>query len=89
MVTLGIIEELHDTINWPADAVERREIAMGFSALGGIHRMPNVAGALDGTLIEIAMPSGDEDSFIVSRGRGKKFHAINVAAIVDARGRYK
>ncbi|XP_052073942.1 putative nuclease HARBI1 [Mytilus californianus] len=43
--------------------------------------MPNVVGAVDGTLIPIIRPSEDEQIFVCR----KNFHSLNVQAICDAK----
>ena len=50
----------------------------------GIGKLPNVLGALDGTLIPIKAPAEDEPVFVCRKG----YHAINVQAVVDSTLRY-
>ncbi|XP_060596210.1 putative nuclease HARBI1 [Ruditapes philippinarum] len=47
-------------------------------------RIPNVIGAVDGTLIPIQGPSQDEAAYVCRKG----FHALNVQAVVDAEMRF-
>jgi len=42
--------------------------------------LPNVVGAIDGTLIPIIRPAESEEVYVCRKG----FHAINVQAVVDA-----
>ncbi|XP_052217669.1 putative nuclease HARBI1 isoform X1 [Dreissena polymorpha] len=44
-------------------------------------RIPNVLGAVDGTLVPILGPSENEEAYICRKG----FHAINVQAVCDSR----
>ena len=61
---------------------ELRQVKDGFHSIANF---PNVAGAIDGTLIPIqGMTSEDESSFVYRKG----FHAINVQAVVDSELRY-
>ena len=43
-------------------------------------RVPNVLGAVDGTLIKILAPSKNEQSYVCRKG----FHALNVQAVADS-----
>ena len=44
-----------------------------------IAALPNVIGAIDGTLIPIIAPKNNEADFVCRKG----FHAINVQAVAD------
>lgn len=43
-------------------------------------KVPNVVGAIDGTLIPVIAPKENEDAFVCRKG----FHALNVQAVVDS-----
>ena len=55
-----------------------RQTKQGFFELCGI---PNVLGAIDGTLIPIKRPEIDEHLYVCHQG----YHAINVQAVCDSR----
>ncbi|XP_069128985.1 putative nuclease HARBI1 [Argopecten irradians] len=55
---------------------EVRAVKEGFHGIAG---MPNVVGAIDGTLIPIQSPTVDEHVFVCRKG----YHALNVQAICD------
>ncbi|XP_033733615.1 putative nuclease HARBI1 [Pecten maximus] len=77
-VTDGIIHHLRGMISFPADVLQLKE---GFYAIAHI---PNVVGAIDGTLIPIIAPSADEHTYVCRKG----FHALNIQAVVDSRCRF-
>ena len=67
---------------FPSTNEELKQVKNGFHSIANF---PNVAGAIDGTLIPIqGMASEDESSFVCRKG----FHAINVQAVVDSELRY-
>ncbi|XP_052260994.1 putative nuclease HARBI1 [Dreissena polymorpha] len=47
-------------------------------------QLPNVVGAVDGTLVPIIKPAEAEEAYVCRKG----FHAINVQAVVDANMRF-
>ena len=63
-------------IRFPSEE-EARPIHEEFYAVAGI---PRVVGLVDGTLIAIKAPSGDDEPAYVCR---KGYHAINVQGVVD------
>ena len=65
-------------IIFPQDDQSQRDIKMDFYQIA---EMPNVLGALDGTLIPIQGPTVNEPVYICRKG----FHAINVQGICDAK----
>lgn len=77
-INVALINE----IKMPSTFEESTLIKTDFMQLGNI---PNVVGAIDGTLIPIRGVSGENEHLFVSR---KNFHAINVQAICDAKLRY-
>lgn len=76
-VTSAVIRRMHQLISWPDDAECRRKIAQNFFNLS-IPGVPFVAGALDGSLIEIIAPSVDEVQF-VDRHQNHSINAMGVA----------
>lgn len=66
----------------PRTQQETTAVKIGFMAIGNI---PNVIGAIDGTLIPIRSVNGNEEHLYVCR---KNFHAINTQAVCDAELRY-
>ena len=63
-------------IQFPTNDAELLEIKRKFYQAAGI---PNVIGAVDGTLIPIIAPKGQDEPAYVCR---KGYHAINVQAVV-------
>jgi hypothetical protein len=51
---------LHGIVNWPADEEDCREIAHRFQEFAGV---PDIVGAVDGTLIAIRCPSTHATTF--------------------------
>lgn len=76
IVVAAIIHRLGFLINWPSDADCRRQIAQKFYQLHN-PGIPNVCGALDGTLVPIIAPHIDEVQYI-DRHQG---HSINAMAV--------
>ncbi|XP_052268053.1 putative nuclease HARBI1 isoform X1 [Dreissena polymorpha] len=70
-----------DTIHFPITAEDFRRVKTGFFRLG---KIPNVIGAVDGTLIPIIAPSEAEEVYVCRKG----YHAINVQAVVDHEMRF-
>ena len=70
-----------DTIHFPITAEDLRRVKTGFFRLG---KIPNVIGAVDGTLIPIIATSEAEEVYVCRKG----YHAINVQAVVDHEMRY-
>lgn len=54
-------------------------VKLGFFQSSNI---PNIVGAVDGTLIPIIAPTENEEIYVCR----KNYHAINVQAVVDHRG---
>uniref|UniRef100_A0A915LNJ6 Harbinger transposase-derived nuclease n=1 Tax=Meloidogyne javanica TaxID=6303 RepID=A0A915LNJ6_MELJA len=73
-VTKAILETFVHMIDWPVEEYECRRIAARFSQLARPYGMPQVAGALDGTLIDIVAPADSGGVFI---GRNRRT-ALNV-----------
>jgi len=65
-------------VNFPATANDISITKRDFFRVAGI---PNCLGAVDGTLIPILAPPGNEEAVFVCR---KGYHAINCQAVVDA-----
>lgn len=76
MVTGAIIQRMHHLIDWPNDADLRRRIAHGFFNLS-TPGIPNVCGALDGSLIPIEAPSEDEYQYVDRHHQ----HSLNAMAV--------
>ncbi|CAG2220329.1 HARBI1 [Mytilus edulis] len=77
-VTTSLVSSLLYKIKFPLDQPSLREIKQDFHNMYG---MPNVVGAVDGTLIPIIRPSEDEQIFVCR----KNYHSLNVQAICDAK----
>jgi hypothetical protein len=60
---------------------ELETLKVGFYKSCGI---PNVIGAIDGTLIPILAPKEDSDVYICRKG----YHSLNIQAVVDHKMRY-
>ncbi|XP_033739041.1 putative nuclease HARBI1 [Pecten maximus] len=73
-VTNEIYAKYHVSIKFPSSIAEIRDVKEGCYRIA---RMPNVVGAIDGTLIPIQSPSVDEHVFVCRKG----YHALNVQAI--------
>lgn len=71
-------EKMDLLIAWPEENGIR--IAKGFEDIGDL-RMPNVAGAVDGTLIKIVTPTEDEHQYVDRHNN----HSLNVMAVCDAK----
>ncbi|ESO87358.1 hypothetical protein LOTGIDRAFT_145999 [Lottia gigantea] len=70
-----------DNILFPNDTEELRRIKEEFYDMA---QVPNVVGAIDGTLIPIqGMSSDDEHVYVCKKG----FHSLNIQAVVDAKMR--
>jgi hypothetical protein len=76
LVAAAIIRKFNGLIAWPEDPECRRRIGQG---LFGLSRpgIPNVCGAVDGSLIPILAPSVDEPQFVDRHGQ----HSINAMAV--------
>ncbi|ESO99696.1 hypothetical protein LOTGIDRAFT_173581 [Lottia gigantea] len=70
-----------DNILFPNDTEELRRIKEEFYDMA---QVPNVVGAIDGTLIPIQGMSSDDEHVYVCR---KGFHSLNIKAVVDAKMR--
>ena len=68
-------------IKFPISAEDQQRVKEEFFAIAG---MPNVLGAIDGTLINIIAPSSNENVYISRKGN----HSLNVLAICDANMMY-
>jgi hypothetical protein len=64
-------------IKFPTSIQEKTATKTAFFQIAG---MPNIIGAIDGTLIPIIAPSKDEPLFVCRKG----YHALNVQAVADA-----
>lgn len=73
------VNEKLDNIRFPVDSIN--SIKYGFYQKCAL---PNVIGAVDGTLIPIQAPSENEAAYVCRKG----YHAINVQAIVDSNMRF-
>ena len=78
---MAALEKKLDTIHFPITAEDFRRVKTVFFMLG---KIPNVIGAVDGTLIPIIAPSEAEEVYVCRKG----YHAINVQAVVDHEMRY-
>ncbi|XP_053403112.1 putative nuclease HARBI1 [Mercenaria mercenaria] len=68
-------------IRFPTDRIELNEIKRKFYQKC---RMPNIIGAVDGTLIPIQAPTEDEAAYVCR----KNYHALNVQAVCDPDARF-
>lgn len=79
-VAFAIVQLLQNLIKWPETEFENRRIAAAFSRRSKPHKMPNVCGAIDGSLINIIAPKKSGGAFINRYGStalnvlGLKFH---------------
>lgn len=73
-VTRIVIHRMSRLIDWPDNAEGRNEIAEAFFAKA---KIPNVCGAIDGTLVPIIAPSDDEYQFVDRRQQ----HSINCMGV--------
>ena len=64
-----------DNISFPTNDADIATQKRQFHRIAGL---PNVVGAIDGTLIPIIAPSGDDEPAYICR---KGYHAINVQAV--------
>ncbi|VDI62674.1 Hypothetical predicted protein [Mytilus galloprovincialis] len=80
-VTTSLVSSLLYKLKFPLDQPSLREIKQDFHNMYG---MPNVVGAVDGTLIPIIRPSEDEQIFVCR----KNYHSLNVQAICDAKMKF-
>ncbi|XP_046563455.1 putative nuclease HARBI1 [Haliotis rubra] len=71
-----------DNIHFPTSVSEQRVVKEGFHKLAGF---PRVLGCIEGTLIPIQAPTGDEEPSYVCR---KGYHAINAQAVCDDKLRF-
>ncbi|XP_046360526.1 putative nuclease HARBI1 [Haliotis rufescens] len=77
----AIVKQLK-LISFPKATSDQRVTKEAFY---NISRFPKVLGCIDGTLIPIMRPTGDEEAVYVCR---KGFHAVNVQAVCDAELRF-
>uniref|UniRef100_A0A915LFI4 DDE Tnp4 domain-containing protein n=1 Tax=Meloidogyne javanica TaxID=6303 RepID=A0A915LFI4_MELJA len=83
-VTKAILETFIHMIDWPVEEYECRRIAARFSQLARPYGMPQLAGALDVTLIDIVAPADSGGVFI---GRNRRT-ALNVLGVTDGRNKF-
>ncbi|XP_064646160.1 putative nuclease HARBI1 [Lineus longissimus] len=74
-VTDALASRARDFIKFPLDDASLDAIKEGFYT--DRHRMPNVVGVVDGSLVQIKAPSVNEPANVCRKG----FHAINVQGI--------
>lgn len=82
-VTYVINNTFNGMICWPQTEAECRGIAAEFSRKAS-PGMPNVCGAIDGTLITITAPREFEANYVDRHGN----HSINVLAVTNTQGRF-
>ena len=75
-VLSSICQRLNN-IHFPTTAEDMQKTKVDFFKMV---RVPNVLGAVDGTLIKILAPSKNEQSYVCRKG----FHALNVQAVADS-----
>lgn len=68
-------------IKFPRTFEEQRRVKEGFHEVAD---MPNVLGAIDGTLINIVAPEEEEHVFVNRKGN----HSLNVVCVCDSKMRY-
>ncbi|XP_052248750.1 putative nuclease HARBI1 isoform X1 [Dreissena polymorpha] len=80
---INIYKETHyvDQLNHFRFPTENGAMALSKQDFYRRCRIPNVLGAVDGTLVPILGPSENEEAYICRKG----FHAINVQAVCDSR----
>ena len=83
---LGVADILCDVaeeyINFPLDEDSLAALMQGFFQIA---EFPRCIGALDGSLVPVKAPPGDEERVYVCR---KNFHALNVSAITDFKKKF-
>ena len=73
-----IVRHRRRSIHFPSTAAQQRQVKEDFYRIANF---PNILGAIDGTLIPITAPSGEDEHLYVSRKGG---HALNVQVVCDA-----
>ena len=83
---INIYKETHyvDQLNHFRFPTENGAMALSKQDFYRRCRIPNVLGAVDGTLVLILGPSENEEAYICRKG----VHAINVQAVCDSRMKY-
>ncbi|XP_063446531.1 putative nuclease HARBI1 [Mytilus trossulus] len=79
-VSKAIVSEM-DNIKFPSTEAEMNVIKRGFYRIA---KVPNVIGAVDGTLIPIIAPKENEPAYVCRKG----YHSLNIQAVVDHEMRF-
>ena len=77
-VSAALANKSQELIKFPMHERDQQIVKEGFFERDR-HRIPNVLGCLDGSLIPIKAPSQNEDAFVCR----KRFHAINVQGVCN------
>ena len=80
-VTNAICRLMNRYITFPLTREEQQKTKEEFHELAG---MPNVLGAIDGTLINIVAPTEDENVYVNRKGN----HSMNILAVCNAKMLY-
>lgn len=81
-VSKALVEKSYKYISFPRNTEAQQVMKQRFYS---ICQFPNVLGAIDGTLIPIKCPRGNEEHLYISR---KGFHCLNCQGIADADGKF-
>ncbi|CAG2196490.1 HARBI1 [Mytilus edulis] len=79
-VSKAIVSEM-DNIKFPSTEAEMNVVKRGFYRIA---KVPNVIGAVDGTLIPIIAPKENEPAYVCRKG----YHSLNIQAVVDHEMRF-
>ena len=77
-VSAALANKRQELIKFPRLQRDQQTVKEGFLERDR-HRIPNVLGCLDGSLVPIKAPSQNEDAFVCR----KRYHAINVQGICN------